>query len=50
MLLPIYLLVLAAFLLFLNLKSRSGPGKWFSYMGMWAAIIGSVVVALGVYT
>ena len=50
MLLPLYLLVLAAFLLVLNLKSGSRVGKWLSYVGMWAALGGSAVVALVVYT
>lgn len=50
MLLPIYLLVLAAFLLFLNLKAASTPGKFLSYVGMWSAVIGSAATALVVYT
>lgn len=50
MLLPVYLLALAAFLLFINVKAGSRPGKWLSYVGMWAAIIGSAVVAFQAYT
>lgn len=48
-LLPVYLLFLAGFLLILNLKVRNGPGKWLSYMGMWAALAGSAAVAVVTY-
>jgi len=48
MLLAVYLLLLAGFLLFLNLKSGSAFSKRASYCGMWLAIIGSVVVAVKV--
>lgn len=50
MFLPIYLLALAAFLLFLNLKSASAPGKWFSYIGMWGALGASATSAVLVYS
>lgn len=47
--LPVYLLALAGFLVFMNIKAASAPAKWVSYVGMWAALVGSVVTAIGAY-
>lgn len=44
--LAIYLLALAAFLLFLNAKAGSRTTKFISYYGMWIALAGSAFVAL----
>jgi hypothetical protein len=48
-LLPAYLLVLAGFLLFVNIRAGRPVGKWLSWVGMWAAIAGSAVSALVAY-
>lgn len=47
MILALYLLLVAGLLLFLNIRTRqSQVAKFVSYVGMWAAIGGSVVAAL----
>lgn len=47
--LPIYLLVLAGILMFLNIKAARTPTKFLSLICMWAALIGSAVTAFAVY-
>lgn len=47
MILALYLLVIAAFLMFLNLRTRTSRiAKKLTYFGMWAAIIASIAVAV----
>lgn len=46
----LYLLIVATFLLFVNIKASSTPTKFASYVGMWAALIGSAIVAIGALT
>jgi hypothetical protein len=42
----LYFLALAGFLLFFNLKVRSGPSKAISFIGIWASVGTSVVLAV----
>lgn len=45
--LSLYLLLLAALLLFINMRtSRSRAAKAVTYWGMWAAIVASLVLAV----
>lgn len=46
-LLPFFLLLVAAFLLAVNLRTyRSSFAKWVTYHCMWAAVAAAVIVAL----
>lgn len=47
MTLAVYLLAIAGFFMFLNLKTKSSRfAQYLTYYGMWAAIIGSIILAI----
>lgn len=49
MMLPVYLLVLAGFLMLVNIKAAETWIKFLSVVSMLAALIGSAVTAFAVY-